>query len=101
MEVELPTSPQVLLGSGAVLILIGFLKLAQDHKASEAVGAIFLLGLAVATGWVTFVAPEGTVARVLPFIPTDVNDALARLLFGVGAAGCVLMAVLGLRRLFR
>ncbi len=97
----LPTSPRVLLGLGAILILLGLLQLARDHRAGEVMGSFALLGLAVVTGWVTFFAPEGTVARVLPFIPTEVNEALTRLLFGVGAAACVGMAVLGLRRLFR
>ncbi len=101
IDMEIDASPQLMLGSGAVLILVGFLQLARDHKASEAMGAVFLLALAGITGWVTFLAPAGTVARVLPFIPTDVNDALARLLFGIGVAACVTMTVFGLRRLFR
>ena len=60
-----------------------------------------LLTLAAIVGWVTFYAPEGTLQRVLPFIPASVNEAAGRLLFGLGAATCVGLAVWALRRLLR
>ncbi len=88
-------------GAGAVLGLAGFMLLAGDHRASDSIASILLLVLAAMAGWITFYAPEGTIQRVLPFIPTSVNEALGRLLFGVGAAACAGMAFWALRRLFR
>jgi hypothetical protein len=89
------------LGAGALAILLGFMLLARDHRASDALASILLLALAAFAGWITFYAPEGTIQRVLPFIPASVNDALGRLLFGLGAAACVGMAIWALRRLLR
>jgi len=91
----------VVLGAGAVLVLAGFILLARDHRASDSIASILLLTFAAIAGWVTFYAPEGTINRLLPFIPTEVNDALGRLLFGLGAIVSVGMALWALRRLFR
>ena len=91
----------VVLGAGAVLVLGGLMFLAGDHRASASMGTLLLLTLAAIAGWITFYAPEGTIQRVLPFVPASVNEALGRLLFGLGAAACVGMAVWALRRLFR
>jgi hypothetical protein len=91
----------VVFGAGAVFVLAGFMLLARDHRASDSIASILLLTLAGIAGWVTFYAPEGTINRVFPFIPGSVNDALGRLLFGIGAVACVGMAVWALRRLFR
>jgi hypothetical protein len=92
---------RVVFGLGAVSVLLGFLLLARDHRASDAVATIFLLSLAAFAGWLTFYAPEGTIERYLPFIPSEVNDALARLLFGLGAAATFGIAIWAARRLFR
>ena len=92
---------QVVFGAGAVSVLFGFLLLARDHRASDAVMTIFLLSLATFSGWLTFYAPDGTIERYLPFIPTEVNDALARMLFGLGAVATVGIAIWAVRRLFR
>lgn len=91
----------VVFGAGAVSVLFGFLLLARDHRASDAVTTIFLLSLAAFSGWLTFYAPDGTIERYLPFIPTEVNDALARMLFGLGAVATVGIAIWAVRRLFR
>jgi hypothetical protein len=91
----------VVFGAGAVLVLAGFMLLARDHRASDSIASILLLIIAAIAGWVTFYAPEGTINRVLPFIPAEVNDALGRLLFGLGAVACVGGALWALRRLFR
>jgi len=92
---------RVVFGLGAVSVLLGFLLLARDHRASDAVATIFLLSLAAFAGWLTFYAPEGTIERYLPFIPSEVTDALARLLFGLGAAATFGIAIWAARRLFR
>lgn len=99
--VILETSRQVVFGAGAVSVLFGSLLLARDHRASDAVTTILLLSLAAFTGWLTFYAPDGTIERYLPFIPTEVNEALARLLFGLGAAATLAIAIWAVRRLFR
>ncbi|MBT8453051.1 MAG: hypothetical protein KJO40_13865 [Deltaproteobacteria bacterium] len=91
----------VVFSAGVVSVLFGTLLLARDHRASDAVATILLLSLAAFTGWLTFYAPDGTVEAYLPFIPSEVNDALARLLFGLGAAATFGMAVWAVRRLFR
>jgi TctA family transporter len=88
-------------GAGVLSVLVGFMLLARDHRASDALASILLLALAAIAGWITFYAPEGTIQRFLPFIPADVNDALGRLLFGLGAVACVGLAIWALRRLFR
>jgi len=92
---------QVVFGAGAVSVLFGFLLLARDHRASDAVTTIFLLSLAAFSGWLTFYAPDGTIEGYLPFIPAGVNDALARMLFGLGAVATVGIAIWAVRRLFR
>jgi len=91
----------VVLGGGALLMLIGFISLARDHRMSDAIASLFLLSLAAGAGWLTFYAPQGTLSRYVPFIPTAVNEALARLLFGFGAAATIGMAIWGIRRIFR
>lgn len=92
---------QVVFGAGAVSVLFGFMLFARDHRASDALMTIALLSIAAFTGWLTFYAPDGTVERYLPFIPSAVNDALTRLLFGLGAAATFGIAIWALRRLFR
>jgi len=99
LALEAPRS--VVFGAGAVFILAGFMLFARDHRASDSIASILLLTLAAVVGWATFYAPEGTIQRVFPFIPVGVNDALGRLLFGLGTVACVGMAVWALRRLFR
>jgi len=91
----------VVFGAGAAFVLAGFMLLARDHRASDAIGSILLLMLAAIAGWITFYAPDGTIERVFPFIPASVNEALGRLLFGLGAAACAGLAIWALRRLFR
>jgi len=91
----------VVFGGGALFILAGFMLLARDHRASDSIATVLLLILAAIVGWATFYAPQGTIQRLFPFIPSNVNDALGRLLFGLGAAASVGMAVWALRRLFR
>lgn len=93
--------PRLLAAGGIILALLGFLSLARDHRASETFTSLLFLGVAVGAGWLTFIAPEGTINRYLPFIPQSVNESLARLLFGLGAAVCIGMAFLGLRRILR
>ncbi len=92
---------RVVFGLGAVSVLFGFLLLARDHRASDVVTTVLLLSVAAFAGWLTFYAPEGTIQRYLPFIPSEVNDALARLLFGLGAAATFGIAIWAARRLFR
>lgn len=92
---------RVVFGAGAVSVLFGFMLLARDHRASDAITSIVLLSLAAFSGWLTFYAPEGTIERYLPFIPASVNDALARLLFGLGAVATFGIAIWAVRRLFR
>ena len=82
-------------------MLVGVMSLARDHRFSETIASLLLLGLAGGAGWLTFYAPEGTLNRYVPFVPPTVNEALARLLFGLGAAVCVGMAFWGFRRIFR
>lgn len=91
----------VVFGTGAVFIVAGLMLLARDHRASDSIATLLLLTFAAITGWATFYAPQGTVQRLFPFIPADVNDALGRLLFGLGAAASVGAAAWALRRLFR
>lgn len=91
----------LVVGGGTLLMLVGFMSLARDHRVSETISSMLLLGLAGGAGWLTFYAPEGTLNRYVPFVPPTVNEALARLLFGLGAAVCVGMALWGLRRIFR
>lgn len=91
----------VLFGGGILLILVGLMSLARDHRVSDTIASLLLLTLAGAAGWLTFYAPEGTLNRYVPFIPASVNEALARLLFGLGAAVCVGMAIWGFRRILR
>jgi hypothetical protein len=101
VEIIQQASPLGVFAAGGALIFAGFLQLARDHRASEVLGSIVLLLLAGLAGWVTFFAPEGTLARVLPFIPSEVGDALSRLLFGLGAAACIGMTLWAVRRLIR
>lgn len=91
----------LLLGGGGILVLVGLMSFGRDHRLSDTLGSLFLLSVAGVAGWLTFYAPEGTLHRYVPFVPPSVNEALARLLFGVGAAVCVGMAIWGFRRIFR
>lgn len=99
VAIGVPT--ELVLAAGVLLALIGFMSLARDHRASEALASILVLAVAVTAGWATFYAPEGTLQRYLPFVPATVSDALGRLLFGFGAVLCVGMGLWGLRRVFR
>ena len=99
VEIDAPRTVQ--LGGGALLFLVGLMSLSRDHRVSDTIASLLLLTIAAGAGWLTFFAPEGTINRYIPFIPQEVNEALARLLFGLGAAACVGMAFWGLRRIFR
>jgi hypothetical protein len=87
-------------GGGAALFVTGFLLLSRDHRTSDALASIVLLAVAAGAAWFTFYAPAGTLERAVPFIPASVGDELGRLLFGLGAAACVGMALMALRRIF-
>ena len=96
------TAPSELVAAGGILLaLMGFASLARDHRISETLTSLLLLGIAAGAGWLTFYAPEGTLHRYVPFVPPSVNEALARLLFGLGTALCIGMAIWGLRRILR
>jgi hypothetical protein len=105
----LPIDPSPLLeaprwivcGGGAVLALSGFMMLGRDHRASSALASVLLLAVAAGTGWITFYAPQGTLGRAIPFIPTSVSHELGRLLFGLSAIASIGMAAAALRRLLR
>lgn len=99
--VVIDAPPRLLAAGGFILSLLGFLSLARDHRVSETITSLGFLAIAGGAGWLTFVAPEGTINRYVPFIPQEVNEALARLLFGFGAAVCIGMAIVGFRRLMR
>jgi hypothetical protein len=86
--------------SGAVLFFVGFLLLSRDHRTSDALASVLLLAAAAGAGWITFYAPPGFLEQAVPFIPASVGDELGRLLFGLGAASCVGMALVALRRIF-
>lgn len=88
-------------GGGALLAVMAFMALASDHRVSQTISSLVFLAIAVGAGWLTFFAPQGTVNRYLPFIPQSVNEALARLLFGLGVAVCVGMGFFGLRKILR
>ncbi len=88
-------------GGGALVAILAFMALARDHRVSQTISSLLFLAIAVGTGWLTFVAPPGTVNRYFPFIPQSVNEALARLLFGLGVAVCIGMGFVGLRRMLR
>ena len=91
----------VVLGGGALLVVIGFLSLARDHRGSDTITSLLLLSISGLAGWLTFYAPPGTLNRFLPYVPSTVNDALTRLTFGFGVVLCAGMAFWGLRRLLR
>ena len=99
VAIDAPRS--VVVGGGALLAILGFLLLARDHRVSETLTSLFVLVIAGFTGWLTFYAPPGTMNRYFPFVPPTVNDALARLLFGLGAVACVGLAFWSVRRLLR
>lgn len=99
--VVLEAPRHVAAGGGAVLMFLGFLSLSRDHRASDTLATLLLLIIAAGAGWLTFYAPEGTLNRYVPFVPPSVNEALARLLFGLGTAVCAGMAFWALRRILR
>ena len=101
VRMPIDAQDELVAAGGAVLVLMGMMPLARDHRISDVITSFLLLGVAAVSGWLTFYAPEGTLKRYVPFIPTEVNEALSRLLFGLGAAACVGMALWGFRRLFR
>lgn len=92
---------RVVFGAGALSTLFGFMLFARDHRAADAVTTILLLSVSAFAGWLTFYAPDGTIQSYVPFIPASVNEALARLLFGLGAAATAGIAFIAIRRLFR
>jgi hypothetical protein len=91
----------VVRGGGVVLVLAGLMTLGRDHRASAVLASLLLLAAAAGTGWITFYAPQGTLGRAIPFIPTSVSDELGRLLFGLSAIASIGMAAAALRRLLR
>ena len=86
---------------GVILAGMGLLSLGRDHRVSDALTSLLILGVAALSGWLTFYAPPGTLKRYIPFVPANVSESLAQLLFGLGAVACVGMALWGFRRLTR
>ena len=91
----------VVAAGGVILAGMGLLSLGRDHRISETLTSLLILGAAAVSGWLTFYAPPGTLRRYLPFVPATVSESLAKLLFGLGAAACVGMAFWGFRRMLR
>lgn len=99
--IRIRASKQVLAAGGVVLAGMGLLSLGRDHRISDAITSLSILGVAAVSGWLTFFAPAGTLHRYIPFVPATVSDSLAKLLFGLGTAACVGMGLWGVRRILR
>ena len=56
-----------------VLAGMGLLSLGRDHRLSETLTSLFILGVAGVSGWLTFYAPPGTLHRYVPFVPPTVT----------------------------
>ena len=99
--VRIRAPKDVVAAGGVVLAGMGLLSLGRDHRMSETLSSLLIIGIAAFSGWLTFYAPPGTLHRYVPFVPPTVSDSLAKLLFGLGAAACVGMAFWGFRRILR
>lgn len=99
--VRIRAPKDVVAAGGVVLTGLGLLALARDHRISETITSLLILGVASVSGWLTFFAPPGTLKRYVPFVPATVSESLAKLLFGLGVVACIGMAFWGLRRIMR
>jgi hypothetical protein len=99
--VPLRAPKDALAGGGVVLSGMGLLALGRDHRLSETLTSLLILGVAGVSGWLTFYAPPGTLHRYVPFVPPTVSDSLTKLLFGLGTVACIGMAFWGFRRILR
>ncbi|MEM7435125.1 MAG: hypothetical protein AAF436_08235 [Myxococcota bacterium] len=89
------------LGIAGLLLVVGFALLARDHRGSELLSGLLLIGFSVLCGWVTFYGPESLVAGDIDIVPVGVRESLGQLMFGLGVIACGVSAFLGLRRLLR
>lgn len=65
---------------------------------NDLMGSLIVFCLGVAVGWVSFFGSADGFSGGIPLLPDEINLGLARVLFGLGAIVCLVIAGYGMKR---
>jgi hypothetical protein len=86
---------------GMVFVIAGVMIFLRNYsRALDLFAAIVLASFTLITGWIAFHASSEGFSGGIPFLPNDMNVALARVMFGLGALLCFGGFLYALKRFF-
>lgn len=93
-------APAPIIGlSGLVFVIAGFMVfLGTQAKTNDLLAAILCLIFGVIGAWVSIGGSDQGFSGGLPFLPSEVNNKLARGAFGLGSLVCFMITIWALRR---
>ena len=86
---------------GVMFVIAGVMIFLRNYsRALDLFAAIILASFTLITGWIAFHASSEGFSGGIPFLPYDMNVALARVMFGLGALLCFGGFLYALKRFF-
>ncbi|MGB5211347.1 MAG: hypothetical protein WBO47_11095 [Gammaproteobacteria bacterium] len=87
--------------SGLVFIVGGAMMLVgMESRANDLLACLLLLTIGSIGAWVAIRGPADGFSGGIPFLPRSTNTSIARWLFGLGAAVCLLLSAYAARSVF-
>ncbi len=83
-------TPAWVLGlAGMTFVIAGIMIFLRNYsRALDLFAAVVLASFTLITGWIAFYASSAGFSGGIPFLPSDMNVSLGRVMFGLGALLC-------------
>jgi TRAP-type C4-dicarboxylate transport system permease small subunit len=95
-------TPAWVLGlAGMTFVIAGIMIFLRNYsRALDLFAAVVLASFTLITGWIAFHASSAGFSGGIPFLPSDMNVSLGRVMFGLGALLCFGGFLYALKRFF-
>lgn len=96
------STPHWVLGlAGLVFVIAGCMIFLRNHsRVLDLLAAVLLAGFTLIAGWITFYSSSEGFSGGIPFLPSDTNVSLGRIMFGLGTFMCFAGFLYALKRFF-